>query len=80
MDKQAHKPLHTDSTTPTTPSAAAGIPNGFAMVTGNQGEPHLVPEFLVPATHQAFEGYCKRMELDISKESGGVHLKFNLLS
>jgi hypothetical protein len=63
----------------------AHTPEGFVRVTGPDGTPCLVPEFLIPATNQAFEGYRKRLELGVNKKDGGVspllmQLKFTLFT
>ena len=55
-------------------SQSAGIPDGFVEMVGPNGDHHLVPEYLIPATHQAFDAYHKRVALDVQNEQGGVSL------
>jgi hypothetical protein len=61
------EPMNTTSASPT-------IPAGFALLVGPDGEDVFVPAFLIPATHQAFDGYRKQLELDVRKEEGGVRI------
>jgi len=55
-------------------SHSAPIPDGFVETIGPHGEYRIVPEYLIPATHQAFEAYRKRVELDVRNEAGGVSI------
>jgi len=48
------------------------IPDGYVLSTGPNGEPLVVPEFLIPATHQAFAAYHKWAELRINNKARGV--------
>lgn len=52
--------------TQTSPS----IPEGFVVIITPDGNKCLVPEFLIPATNEAYDGYLKKVELDINNESG----------
>jgi hypothetical protein len=53
-------------------------PEGFVRVVAPDGTPCLVPEFLIPATNQAFEGHRKRVDLGINKKKGGVSILMRL--
>jgi len=65
---QAHwQALHQDS-------CSVAIPDGFVETMGPHGEQCVVLEYLIPATHQVFEGYLKCIRLDIWNEQGGVSL------
>jgi hypothetical protein len=58
---------------------SAGIPDGFVQVLGDDGGLRIVPEYLIPATDRAFDGYRKRVQLDVRNEEGGVRIDFNPL-
>ncbi|KAF8799523.1 hypothetical protein BYT27DRAFT_7120466, partial [Phlegmacium glaucopus] len=47
------------------------VPEGYAIVIGNVGQRYIVPEFMIPATHQAFEAYQKKVELNVENAPGG---------
>jgi hypothetical protein len=36
----------------------------------------LVPHFMIPATHQVMEAYCKKLEFDVQMADGGGKLSF----
>ncbi|KAF8233454.1 hypothetical protein L208DRAFT_1266540, partial [Tricholoma matsutake] len=36
------------------------------------GQHYLVPHFMIPATHQAMEAYCKKVEFNVHMAHGGV--------
>lgn len=55
-------------------STDIGVPDGFVLVRLQEGTPCIVPEYLVPATHQAFDRYRKCLELDVRNELGGVRV------
>lgn len=55
-----------------TNSAGLGIPDGYVVVLLKDGKRCILPEYMVPATHQAFEGYWKRAEMAVRNENGGV--------
>ncbi|KAF8802832.1 hypothetical protein BYT27DRAFT_7215051 [Phlegmacium glaucopus] len=48
------------------------IPDGYTLVIGNNGEQYIVPRFMIPATHQAFEAYQKKLDLNLVSAKGGV--------
>ncbi|KAF8950431.1 hypothetical protein BDZ97DRAFT_1771257 [Flammula alnicola] len=50
------------------------IPDGFAALLGPDGDRYIVPEFMIPATHQAFEAYRKQVKLDVANANGGASL------
>ncbi|KAF8800760.1 hypothetical protein BYT27DRAFT_7116735 [Phlegmacium glaucopus] len=50
------------------------VPEGYAIVIGNVGQWYIVPEFMILATHQAFEAYQKKVELNVENAPGGVKL------
>ncbi|KAF8812718.1 hypothetical protein BYT27DRAFT_7207558 [Phlegmacium glaucopus] len=47
------------------------VPEGYAIVIGNVGQRYIVPKFMIPATHQAFEAYQKKVELNVENAPGG---------
>ncbi len=47
------------------------IPEGYTVIKWGD-QLCIVPEYLVPATHQAFDRFRKRQELNVSNEEGGV--------
>ncbi|KAF8958982.1 hypothetical protein BDZ97DRAFT_1923293 [Flammula alnicola] len=49
------------------------IPDGFAALVTPDGDRYIVPEFMIPATQQAFGAYRKQVELDVVNENGCVH-------
>ena len=55
-------------------SPSTSIPDGFVQTVGPDGEEQIVLEYLIPATNQAFDRYCKHSELDVRNESGGVSI------
>jgi hypothetical protein len=55
-------------------SQLASIPDGFVEMVGPNGDHDLVPEYLIPATHQAFDAYRKQVALNVQNEQGGVSL------
>ena len=48
------------------------IPEGYVLVSGPDKEDFLVPDFMVPALHQVFDGYRKKKVLDAIKGAGNV--------
>lgn len=70
MDKQTPQPRNQ----PREIEQPAYVPDGYVLSMGQNGEPLVVPEFLIPATHQAFAAYHKRGELNVNDEAGGVSL------
>lgn len=54
------------------PQSAIAMPDGFVVVQLEGGNQCIVPEYLVPATHHAFDAYRKRSEMDVRTELGGV--------
>jgi hypothetical protein len=54
------------------------IPDGYVAIRGDNGQHYLVPHFMIPATHQAMEAYCKKVEFDVHMADGGVRFPFFL--
>lgn len=57
------------------PSKPTAVPDGFALVTLEEGE-CIVPEYWVPATHNAFDQYRKRLTMNVNEKHGGVRVIF----
>lgn len=70
MDKQGSKASHSN----TDNNATAQIPDGFVLALTPEGQHCIVPEYLVPATHLAFEGYRNRRDLNVGDQQGGVSI------
>ena len=47
-------------------------PDGYVTVMGPDDQRYLVPEFMVPALHQTFEGYRKKRDLEVFSAAGAV--------
>jgi hypothetical protein len=52
-----------------------GFPDGYVHITSDDGEQYLVPRFMIPATHQAFEAYQKKKEFNVLNADGGVSVQ-----
>jgi hypothetical protein len=52
--------------------ASDGYPDGYIVTIDEKGRCNIVPEFLMPATHQAWDVYQKRAELNVRNQEGGV--------
>jgi hypothetical protein len=76
MDRRPSESLPADGMTTHLPT----VPDGYALLVGPDGEHRIVPEYLIPATHQAFAGYRKRMELNVRNEQGGVRVHLPITS
>lgn len=50
----------------------SGVPEGFVLIVRPNGERCVIPEFLIPATNEAYDGYQKRMDMNTENEEGGV--------
>jgi len=48
------------------------VPEGYVHIRTEDGGRYLVPDFMVPATHQALEAYRKKIEFDVLRADGGV--------
>jgi hypothetical protein len=48
------------------------IPEGYAIILRPDGQRYVVPEFAIPALSQIFDGYRKKVELDVFKAAGTV--------
>lgn len=57
---------------PVTPAIA--VPDGFTSLSLESGGVCIVPEFLVPATNDAFSGYGTRLAMHVRDRFGGVSL------
>lgn len=55
---------------------SGGIPEGFVLTISPDGQHWIMPEYLVPPTDQAFAGYRKQIEFNVTKEQGGVRVHF----
>jgi hypothetical protein len=55
-----------------TSTSSGQIPEGYVMVSGPDTDNFLIPEFMVPALHQIFDGYRKKADLDAFKRAGSV--------
>jgi hypothetical protein len=49
-----------------------GIPEGYVVIIGPDEERYVVPQFMVPALHQMFDGYRKKADLEVFKCPGSV--------
>lgn len=47
-------------------------PDGFINVVDDNDHLRLVPEFMIPALHDAFAMYRNRTELNVKSSTGGV--------
>jgi hypothetical protein len=50
----------------------AGIPDGFTVIFGPDGQRYLVPEFLVSDMNQTILGQMQKKDLGVEKASGSV--------
>lgn len=50
----------------------SNIPDGYILVIGPNGQRYIVPQFMVPALHQCFDGYRIKNNLEVAGHSGGV--------
>src|ERR1700679_1983724 len=48
------------------------FPDGYVTIESDNGQRYLVPHFMILATHQAMEAYCKKLEFNVHKTDGGV--------
>jgi hypothetical protein len=55
-----------------------GIPEGYVRITSSDGQEYVVPQFMVPATHQALDAYSKKLDLDAANAAGGVSKAYHL--
>ncbi|KAF8811434.1 hypothetical protein BYT27DRAFT_7089498 [Phlegmacium glaucopus] len=53
-------------------SNTARIPDGYLVIIGHNDQRYIVPEFMVPALHQMFEGYRKKDSLEVFTATGSV--------
>ncbi|KAF8811076.1 hypothetical protein BYT27DRAFT_7018481, partial [Phlegmacium glaucopus] len=44
------------------------IPEGYVVIIGPDEERYVVPQFMVPALHQMFDGYRKKADLEGSSD------------
>jgi hypothetical protein len=54
----------------------AGIPDGFIVISGPDGQRYLVPEFLVSDLNQTILGQMQKKYLGVEKASGSVRCLF----
>lgn len=59
-----------------TSKPAPTVPDGFAVVTREDGCQIIVPEYLVPASNQAFDRFRKRLTEKVNEKHGGVRDRF----
>lgn len=69
-------PANNDHPNSTVSESAIAVPDGFTLVNREDGPNCIVPEYLVPATNDAFDGYRKRVAADVREKSGGVSMIF----
>lgn len=50
------------------------IPEGYIIGTTDEGHQYLVPQFVVPASHEAFDAYKKKVDLNVWTTPGGVRV------
>ena len=43
------------------------FPDGYVTIKSDNGQHYLVPHFMILATHQAMEAYCKKLEFNVHK-------------
>jgi hypothetical protein len=48
------------------------IPEGYVVVTGPDEQRYVVPQFMVPALHQSFDGFRLKTSLNASGRAGSV--------
>lgn len=58
------------------PRSDQAVLEGFAPVIGPDGARYNIPEFMIPATHQAFAAYKKSANLGVDNKFNGVSLNF----
>jgi hypothetical protein len=56
----------------------ADILDGYVPIQSDDGQHSLVPHLMIPATHQAMEAYCKKVEFNVHDAYGGGKLSFIL--
>jgi hypothetical protein len=57
-----------------------GIPDGYVMITGPEEQPYVVPQFMVPALHQIFDGYREKQNMDVFGAAGSVSTIFHWIA
>jgi len=58
--------------TSTSSKSAIAVPDGYTLMSMDNGTDCIVPEYLVPATNDAFNGYRRRLAMEVNGKSGGV--------
>ena len=53
----------------------SGFLDGYVCITSDDGQQYLVPQFMIPATHQAFEAYQKKLQFNVLNVDGGVSVQ-----
>jgi len=48
------------------------LPEGYIAVISPDGHQYIVPQFLIPATHQIFEAYWTKLDFGVAQADGGV--------
>ena len=66
-----------DKRATTTDEAPPHVPEGFVSVMTSNKKICIVPQFLIPATNQAFDAYHKKIDNDIENAIGGVSVSFS---
>ncbi|KAF8809687.1 hypothetical protein BYT27DRAFT_7254402 [Phlegmacium glaucopus] len=51
----------------------AGIPDRYVVIIGPGKQCYVVPQFMVPALHQMFDGYRKKQDMEVFRAAGSVH-------
>jgi hypothetical protein len=55
------------------------IPDGYVVVTGTDEQRYVVPQFMVPALHQSFDGFQLKTSLNASGHAGSVSGSSNIM-
>jgi hypothetical protein len=55
-------------------STESWIPKGYIKTIGPDGQHYIVPDFFVPALHEAFGGHRMKEDLEVFKADGPVSL------
>ena len=48
------------------------IPEGYILIKGPDNQQYVIPQFMVPAFHQMFDGFRKRKDLKVYRAAGSV--------
>lgn len=56
--------------------SSTALPEGYLAITGPDDEEYVVPDFMVPALHQMFDGYRKKLDLHAFRRAGAVSFTY----